>query len=194
MEKILALLKAKGSFMQVPLRRKLYNLNWVVYCKDPFLGPKQVIEYLGRYTHKIAISNHRIKNVSDGIVTFSYKDYAHGSVQKLMRLNAEEFLRRFCLHILPPGFMKMRHYGFLASRNKPKLKVLQLSMGVSTEKKSKRTWQEISSSRLNFDVDACPCCKTGKMIRILSFEANAPPSHFIEQIKKRLASTVHTKQ
>jgi hypothetical protein len=194
MEKILALLKAKGSFMQVPLRRKLYNLNWVVYCKDPFLGPRQVIEYLGRYTHKIAISNHRIKNVSDGIVTFSYKDYAHGSVQKLMRLNAAEFLRRFCLHILPPGFMKMRHYGFLASRNKPKLKVLQLSMGVSTEKKPKRTWQEISSSRLNFDVDACPCCKTGKMIRILSFEANAPPIHFIAQIKKRLASTVHTKQ
>jgi hypothetical protein len=194
MEKILALLKAKDSFMQVPLRRKLYNLNWVVYCKDPFLGVNQVIEYLGRYTHKIAISNHRIKNVINGDVSFSYKDYAHGSVQELMTLKVEEFLRRFCLHILPPGFMKMRHYGFLSSRNKPKLKVLQLNMGVPSEKKPKQSWQEITSSKLNFDVDACPCCKTGKMIRVLCFEANAPPIYFIEQIKKQSASLVRTNQ
>ena len=186
MSKLQVLLQQKDSFIQVPLRRTLYNMNWVVYCKDPFLGPKQVIEYLGRYTHKIAISNHRIKNVAEGIVTFSYKDYAHGSVQKLMPLEAEEFLRRFCMHILPPNFMKMRHYGFLASRNKPRLRTLQLSMGMMpVNKEAKATWKEITSSKLNFDVDACPCCKSGNMIRLLSFEANAPPLHFIEQLKKQ---------
>ena len=189
MEKILRMLKEKGSFMQVPLRRKLYNLNWVVYCKDPFLGPKQVIEYLGRYTHKIAISNHRIKHVSDGKVTFIYKDYAHGSIQKLMTLEVEEFLRRFCLHILPPQFTKMRHYGFLASRNKPKLKTLQVQMGVILMKKEEKSWKEITKATMNFDVDACPCCKTGKMIRVLSFDANAPPIYFIEQLKKQKSCT-----
>lgn len=185
MEKLLCLLKAKGSFIQVPLRRQLYDTKWVVYCKDPFLGPSQVIEYLGRYTHKIAISNHRIKHVENGVVTFSYKDYAQDNVQKILPLNAEEFLRRFCMHILPKGFMKMRHYGILSSRNKSKLRELQCSMGIVPVKKEKKTWKEITTTKLNFDIEACPCCKTGKMVRKLSFEANAPPVHFIELIKKQ---------
>jgi len=186
MEKLNHFLEKEKMSLDVSLRRMLYNKNWVVYAKQPFLGPKQVIEYLGRYTHKIAISNHRIKNVSDGKVTFSYKDYAHGSVQKLMTLDAEEFLRRFCLHILPPQFVKMRHYGILASRNKQKLKMLQLKMGIIPIKKEKTTWKEITRTKLNFDVDACPCCKTGKMIRILSFEANAPPLELMAVFKKTI--------
>ena len=175
MAKLKQFLEAENKSLDVSLRRKLYNQNWVVYAKQPFGGPKQVIEYLGRYTHKIAISNHRIKNVSDGKVSFMYKDYAHGSVQKLMTLDAEEFLRRFCLHILPPKFMKIRHYGILASRCKPMLREYQFSQGIIVQQLEKKSWKEITKEKLNFDVDACPCCKTGKMIRVMSFDANAPP-------------------
>ncbi len=176
MEKLKLFLEKENKFIEVSLRRKLYNQNWVVYAKQPFGGPKQVIEYLGRYSHKIAISNHRIKNVSNGKVSFTYKDYAHGSVQKLQTLDAEEFLRRFCLHILPPKFMKIRHYGILASRCKPMLRKHQFTQGIIVQQIEKSNWKEITKSKLNFDVDACPCCKTGKMIRVLSFDANAPPS------------------
>jgi hypothetical protein len=188
MEKLKVLLESKNNPMDVPLRRMLYTKNWVVYAKQPFMGPKQVIEYLGRYTHKIAISNHRIKEISNGKVSFIYKDYADGSKQKRMTLEAEEFLRRFCLHILPPGFMKIRHYGILSSRTKPKLRIQQMKMGVmvmAKETQPQKDWKEITKTKLNFDVDKCPCCKTGKMIRIASFDAHAPPWHLTEQMKKQ---------
>lgn len=177
MEKLRPFLNNEKQTLDEQLRKKLYNMNWVVYAKQPFGGPKQVIEYLGRYSHKIAISNHRIKDISNGSVTFSYRDYAHGSTQKLMTLTATEFLRRFCLHILPAGFMKIRHYGFLASRVKPKLRMHQMQMGVLIQnlENVKTDWKEITKTKLNFDVDACPCCKTGRLIRIHSFDANAPP-------------------
>lgn len=184
MAKLKLFLEAENKFLDVSLRRKLYNQNWVVYAKQPFGGPKQVIEYLGRYSHKIAISNHRIKNVSNGKVSFTYKDYAHGSVQKLMTLDAEEFLRRFCLHILPPKFMKIRHYGILASRYKPMLRAYQFTQGIIVQQLEKKSWKEITKEKLNFDVDACPCCKTGKMIRVMSFDANAPPI-FIKALEQQ---------
>ncbi|MFO0435224.1 MAG: IS91 family transposase [Sphingobacteriaceae bacterium] len=185
MEKLKLFLEKEKKWIDVPTRRKLYNKSWVVYAKQPFGGPKQVIEYLGRYSHKIAISNHRIKDVSQGKVSFTYKDYAHGSVQKQITLEAEEFLRRFCLHILPPKFMKIRHYGILASRCKPMLRKHQFAEGIIVQVEEKKNWKEITKTKLGFDVDACPCCKTGKMIRILSFEANAPPLQFIEQLNKQ---------
>jgi len=159
----------------VPLRKHLYNLNWVVNAKQPFAGPAQVVEYLGRYTHKVAISNNRIKEVENGKVLFSYKDYADQSKQKLMSLDAEEFLRRFSLHILPPKFMKIRHYGILASRVKPKLRMQQMQMGVLIQNIKRANWKEVCKTNLNFDVDKCPCCKTGTLIRIMSFSAHAPP-------------------
>lgn len=163
----------------------LYKTNWVVYAKQPFLGPKQVIEYLGRYTHRIAISNHRIKSIKDGKVSFTYKDYRQGGQRKIMTLQACEFLRRFCLHILPPGFMKIRHYGILSSRAKPKLKRQQMKLGVPISKKEKLPWQQIAKQMMGFDVEQCPCCKTGKMITILVFDANAPPlNHHINLNKK----------
>ena len=93
----------------------------MIYAKQPFKNAEGVVEYLGRYSHKIAISNHRITDIKNGQITFRYKDYKHGSVNKLMTLEAKEFLRRLCMHILPPKFMKIRHYGFLASRVKQKL-------------------------------------------------------------------------
>ncbi len=185
MEKLKLFLDSENIFLEPSLKKKLYGVNWVVYAKQPFMGPAQVIEYLGRYSHKIAISNHRIKKVSDGKVSFSYKDYADGSKQKVLTLDAQEFLRRFCLHILPPGFMKIRHYGILASRVKPKLRMQQMLMGVlviSKEHADQKNvgWKEIAKTKLNFDVDACPCCKKGKMIRIKIFEANAPPLNLVK--------------
>jgi hypothetical protein len=154
----------------------LYKNNWVVYAKQPFAGPKQVIEYLGRYTHRIAISNHRIKSIGDGKVVFSYKDYRQGGAQKVMTLDACEFLRRFCLHILPPGFMKIRHYGMLSSRAKPKLKVQQMKMGIPIVPKAKMDWKQVARMAMGFDVDVCPCCKTGRMHTIRYFAAHAPPT------------------
>jgi len=183
MDKFLSFLKEKNQIITVPLRRTLYNKRWMVDARQPFLGPEQVIEYLGRYSHKIAISNHRIKKIKGNKITFSFKDYADKGKQKLMTLEAEEFLRRFCLHVLPPAFMKIRHYGLLANRNKQKLHKLQMMQGVKFTKPHKKSWKEIAKTNLGFDADACPHCKTGKMIRILSFEANAPPK-LLETIKK----------
>lgn len=191
MEKFMAFLLSINQPINVPLRRQLYDKKWNVDARTPFLGPSQVIEYLGRYSHKIAISNHRIKKIENGEVTFSFKDYAERGKQKLMKIKHEEFLRRFCLHILPPKFMKIRHYGILANRNKERLHKQQMMMGVPFTKKEKLNWKEIARQNLNFDADACPCCKTGKMIRIMSFDANPPPSALIllknilnKQIKK----------
>lgn len=170
--------------IQVPdeLHQQLYSKPWVVYAKQPFMGPQQVIEYLGRYTHRIAISNHRIKGMDNNSVTFAYRDYKEGAKQKLMTLNACEFLRRFCLHILPPGFMKIRHYGILASRAKPQLKMQQMKMGVSIVKKEKLTWQQVVKQAMNYDVEACPCCKTGKMVTVKFFNAHAPPNKSREPV------------
>jgi hypothetical protein len=175
MEKIREFLKQKKIILPDDLRKLLYNKKWIVYAKQPFAGPKQVIEYLGRYTHKIAISNHRIKNIADDKVSFSYKDYADSGKQKTMTLSSTEFLRRFCLHILPKGFRKIRHYGFLASRNKPKLRKHQFMSGIIVKNEDKKNWKQIAGEKLNYDADKCPCCKKGVMERIVSFGANSPP-------------------
>lgn len=96
----------------------LYAKDWVVYAKPPFGGPEQVLKYLARYTHRVAISNHRLVKLAEGRVTFRYHDYADSRKEKLLTLSAEEFLRRFVQHVLPKGFMKIRHYGLLASRHR----------------------------------------------------------------------------
>jgi hypothetical protein len=98
------------------LLRRLHLRRWVVYAKAPFGGPMQVLRYLGRYTHRVAISNHRLSAFDGEQVSFQWKDYAHGSAPKLMTLAATEFLRRFFLHVLPKGFVRIRHFGFLANR------------------------------------------------------------------------------
>lgn len=114
------------------LLRGLYRTEWVVYAKRPFGGPEQVIRYLGRYTHRVAISNRRLVSVKDGRVTFTYKDYRQEGQKKIMTLDAVEFIRRFLQHILPYGFHKIRYYGILATRNrKTKLAGLQHSLGYS---------------------------------------------------------------
>src|SRR5262245_54362162 len=101
--------------------RTLFREDWVVYAKRPFGGPEHVLHYLARYTHRVAISNHRIVNFADGKVTFRWKDYAHKGKQRLMTVTGEEFLRRFLLHTLPRGFVGIRFCGFLANRRRREL-------------------------------------------------------------------------
>lgn len=107
-------LSAPGAFAKylAPVR----HAEWVVYAKPPFGGPQHVLEYLGRYTHRVAISNNRLIDFVDGKVSFNWKDYRHESRKKVMRMDAQEFIRRFLLHVLPNGFQRIRHYGFLANR------------------------------------------------------------------------------
>lgn len=178
MEGFLSLVKDTNQKPDLSVRESLYRKTWVVYAKQPFGGPEQVIEYLGRYTHKVAITNHRIVSISNDKVSFGYKDYADDSKQKIMTLEATEFLRRFCLHILPQGFRKMRYYGFMANANRALLQVQQNQMGVSVINNSdiqQLSWKVIAKQKLNYDADVCPCCKKGRMITIMHFEANAPP-------------------
>ncbi len=101
--------------------RPLHRQDWVVYLKRPFGGPAYVVHYLGRYTHRVAISNHRLVSFADGKVTFRWRDSAHHNEQKLLTLSLDEFLRRFLLHILPKGFVRIRNFGFLANRKRAKL-------------------------------------------------------------------------
>jgi hypothetical protein len=107
-------IQAPRAFVRhlAPARRA----EWVVYAKPPFGGPKHVLEYLGRYTHRVAISNNRLVDFGEGKVSFRWKDYRHESRQKVMQLEAQEFMRRFLLHVLPAGFQRIRHYGLLANR------------------------------------------------------------------------------
>jgi hypothetical protein len=101
--------------------RQLFRHDWIVYAKPPFGGPEHVLHYLARYTHRVAISNHRLLAFDDDRVTFRWKDYAHGNKQRKMTVSADEFLRRFLLHLLPRGFMRIRHFGILANRCRAQL-------------------------------------------------------------------------
>lgn len=169
-------MEASGMEITPELKADLYAKDWVVYAKRPFGGPEQVIEYLGRYTHKVAISNHRLQDISGGKVTFRYKDYTQAAKVKSMILDATEFLRRFCLHILPRGYRKIRHYGLMASRNKALLKSVQRQMKATVQEY--RDYVPIEKghkTKSTFEPPTCPCCQQGKMIRITSFNANAPP-------------------
>lgn len=165
--------------------RELYKINWVAYAKEPFAGPEQVIEYLGRYTHKIAISNHRLLNIDQKGVTFRWRDYKDNK-QKVMTLEGKEFLRRFCQHILHRGFVKIRHYGLLSTSKRPILRELQhnFNIFVVNELKQKKTWKEICREHLNYDPDICPFCNKGKMITIERLlPGRSPPLHYIVALK-----------
>ena len=113
--------------------RPLFRTDWVVYAKPPFGGPQYVLHYLGRYTHRVAISNHRLISFAEGKVTFRWRDSAHHNEQKLMTLSLDEFLRRFLLHLLPKGFVRIRHFGFLANRRRATLLPLCFQLLGSTQ-------------------------------------------------------------
>jgi hypothetical protein len=148
---------------------KLYKTEWVVYSKAPFKSPEHVLKYLGNYTHKVAISNSRITDLKDDKVTFKWRDYKDNNKPKLMTLDAFEFIRRFLFHVLPNGFVKIRHYGILSNRNrKTKLEKCKKLLGVPTQNnlksKAKETWQELLLRISQIDIRICPYCKKGHMI------------------------------
>ncbi len=164
-----------------------WEKDWVVYTKEPFAGPVSVVEYLGRYTHKIAISNHRLLNIDDQGVTFRWRDYRDNR-QKSMTLNGNEFLRRFCQHILPSGFVRIRYYGILSATRKEDFRQLQISMGLKpssvNKKMDRKPWKEICRSHLGYDPDLCPHCKAGHMILVERFTPErGPPLHFLLKTK-----------
>ena len=141
--------------------------DWIVYCKKPFAGPQQVLDYIGRYTHRVAISNPRIVNVEHGNVTFTYRDRRNNNTLKTMTLNAKEFIRRFLLHVLPDGFVRIRHFGFLANRyKKENIQQCREIIGYSEQlpKPTEKNAQERLLELTGIDITLCPCCKIGSMI------------------------------
>jgi hypothetical protein len=145
----------------------LYKKDWVVYAKAPFGGPQAVIEYLGRYTHKVAISNHRISGIDDrnDTVSFDYKDYADDNKQKQMTLNGQEFIRRFEQHILPKGFTKIRTYGYLSNRNRhTRINEILKKMKLPTHKERVSIpLQVLMVEKYCIDIFECPRCKCKTM-------------------------------
>jgi Putative transposase/Transposase zinc-binding domain len=145
--------------------------EWVVYAKRPFAGPQQVLDYVGRYTHRVAISNNRLVDIENGRVQFHWKDYRDNSQIKVMDLGADEFIRRFLLHVLPEGFQRIRYYGFLANRDRrKKLALCRQLLGMQTlsqttsVKNYRERYQELTGRSLTL----CPRCQRGQMVIVES--------------------------
>ncbi len=143
----------------------LWKKNWVVYAKKPFGSPQTVLDYLGRYTHRVALSNNRILKIENGEVTLSYRDRKDGDRKKTMTLQAQEFIRRFLLHVLPDGFMRIRHFGFLANRSKKQAlaqcrKLLDLALPSCPNPSA----QDLLLKLTGIDLSRCPSCQKGTMI------------------------------
>ena len=159
----------------------LYEKKWITYIKSPFGGPEQVLEYLGRYTHRVAISNNRILKLEDGKVTFHYRDYQDGNKTKVMELKVFEFIRRFLLHVLPCKYFKIRYYGLFSNRNrKKKIEISKKVLGVTKEKEKARkpeSWEELLLRLTGVDPRVCPICGEGVMVRKeeLAQVINPPP-------------------
>ena len=173
-------------------KNDLYSKPWVIYAKRPFGGPQQIIEYLGRYTHKVAISNHRIQSVDTEGVTFQYKDYKTGGDTKTMTLTEQEFVRRFCQHILPPKFRRLRHYGFLSNASKGKsLEKARQALGVRQQMcLDKAQRKALARERLlGQNPNQCRCCKTGTM-QLVGFLPPVRPPPTAVRDKQDLSNVV----
>lgn len=158
----------------------LYHKDWNVYCKPPFGSPHQVIDYLGRYTHRVAISNNRILGLDGDQVSFRYRDYADGDRIKTMSLHAFEFIRRFLLHILPERFVRIRHYGILTNRNRhTKLNRCKTLLGIQEQDPPTHrpclAWQELLYRLTGVDPTICPHCGKGRMIPTEVLMSNRSP-------------------
>lgn len=174
----LAALQERAAFAKylAPARQT----EWVVYAKAPFGGPQQVLQYLGRYTHRVAISNNRLIDFADGQVTFAWKDYRHESRNKLMRLDAQEFVRRFLLHVLPPGFQRIRHFGLLANRHREvKLEhcrqLLHAPAPVVDLTEEPLDYRDRYQRLTGVSLRDCPQCGRGQMVCIESFLPGSLP-------------------
>ncbi|MBV8570920.1 MAG: IS91 family transposase [Acidobacteriaceae bacterium] len=164
--------KAFAQLLRLTFRKK-----WVVYLKRPFGGPEHALRYLGCYTHRVAISNHRLVSFADDQVTFRWRDSKHGNKRRLMSLHVNEFLRRFLLHMLPPGFVRIRHFGFLSTRNRSKLlpicvRLLEAASGQPVKERTSHA-EETHPSWL------CPRCKRPMLLlerfTALQLRLRAPP-------------------
>ena len=155
----------------------LFKVKWIAYAKRPFAGPEQVLEYLGRYTHRVAISNNRIKSIDNNKISFDYKDRADNDAIKTMTISSHEFIRRFLLHVLPENFMKIRYFGFLSHRNKKQaINLIRKFIGsdMPLQERTKETVLEMMLRLTGQDISCCPMCKKGKMTIIKEL-----PSQFL---------------
>jgi len=168
-----AALKSSEAFQQ--LINSVSKTKWIAYAKRPFAGPQQVLDYLGRYTHRVAISNNRIISMDNGKVTFTYRDRQNDNEIKKMTLDADEFIRRFLLHVLPKGLIKIRYFGFLSHTNKkkdiPLIRKL-IDPNATLPEKIQETISEMMLRLTGIDISCCPKCKKGKMIRIRKLPKN----------------------
>lgn len=157
----------------------IFSKKWVIYAKQPFLKPEYVIEYLGRYTHKIAIGNHRLNNIDyqNKTVSFSAKNYKKGGAKQNLTLSSSEFIRRFGLHILPKGFTRIRHYGILSSSWK-KVKLPQLQTMLA----SKKITAVKTKPKPELLHRKCPSCKKGILETVLLFDQRGPPKEWIKKL------------
>ena len=169
-----------GSIEELSCRDAFYKLlseegkrEWVVYCKRPMSGPEQVLNYLGQYTHRVAISNNRLISLEQGKVRFSWRDYRDGNRIKEMSLDASEFIRRFLLHILPDGFQRIRYYGWMSNRKRTeKLAICRKLLGLLSDQAPQEPKEQSKDNKLETEgskekpIDKCPVCKQGRMIVI----------------------------
>ena len=170
--KMVEQLRLKG-IVEKALIESLFAKEWVVYAKKPFGGPKHVIQYLGRYTHKVAIGNQRIRSVTKTETVFDYRDYKDGSKLKEMRLTNQEFVRRFAQHILPKRFVRIRHYGLISSTwKRGKLQALQAELKQLRPANTPKTL-----------LRKCPCCKTGTLTTIEVFGSRGPPNGYLSEVQ-----------
>jgi hypothetical protein len=176
----IAALKEPQAFMRylAPVRK----MEWVVYAKPPFAGPQQVLDYVGRYTHRVALSNNRLLDMENGEVRFHWKDYRHNNQPKTMKLTADEFIRRFLLHVLPDGFQRIRYYGFLGNRyRKQKLARCRQLLGMpgcdTQESKQSSDYRDRYEDLTGISLRECPVCHRGRMhlIGMLQSADKCPP-------------------
>ena len=164
--KFLASLKLQMPDVNQALQDRCYRKEWEVKCKTPIKDVACVVEYLGRYTHRVAISNNRILKIDNGAVTFKWRDYRDSNRRKVMTLSADEFIRRFLMHALPTVLMKIRHYGFLSSRGKQKkLKICKIQTGTSLCRKEKLSDEQLIQKLIGRKPSQCPRCGYSGLLR-----------------------------
>ena len=161
----------------------VWDTEWVVYTKRPFAGPAQVLEYVGRYTHRVAISNNRLLDINNDKVQFRWKDYRDGHRHKTMTLGSDEFIRRFLLHVLPAGFQRIRYFGFLANRYRAEKLALcrqLMQMPPPTTREIKKDYRDRYEALTGVSLKTCPLCRCGTMVVIETFECTSCRTPFMD--------------
>ena len=175
-------LRMRDAFLShiAPCREK----DWVVYAKRPFAGPEEVLKYVARYTHRVAISNNRLLDINDGKVQFRWKDYRDGNRHKTMTLGANEFIRRFLLHVLPDGFQRIRYFGFLANRYRAeKLALCRQLMQMpppTVKREANKDYRDRYEALTGISLRTCPVCRCGTMVVIETFECTSSRTRFTD--------------